>query len=207
MEQDNTQKQLAQIKMWALSAALIALLALAATIYFGRKLYMRMPKPMSVPTLAMREMTFTEKMQDDMFARQKMVEVKFEWVANTRNDTTELTLTAIGGYMDEGKFVWDEGSRVALAAGNREYYADATRYNYDSPIYYSLEDMKTLHKVDGEGPLDPQDISLAILMTPYTTSDASRRYCVYYGGSTSYESRIANPAPPFSSLSEAAAAD
>ncbi len=205
MEQDKNYKQLKQTKMWVMVAAFISLLAFAATLYYGRKLYMKMPKPMAVPTLAMHEMTFTEKMQEDMFARKAMVEVKFEWVASTRNDTTELTLTAIGGYMEGGRFVWDEGSRVPLAAGNRKYYADATRNNYDSPIYYSLEDMKILHRVDGEGPLDPQDIGAAILMTPYTSSDAARRYCVYYGGSTSNESRIANPAPPFSSLSEAAA--
>ena len=136
MEQDKNYKQLKQTKMWVMVAAFISLLAFAATLYYGRKLYMKMPKPMAVPTLAMHEMTFTEKMQEDMFARKAMVEVKFEWVASTRNDTTELTLTAIGGYMEGGRFVWDEGSRVPLAAGNRKYYADATRNNYDSPIYY-----------------------------------------------------------------------
>jgi hypothetical protein len=197
MEKNNMENQVAQAKIFALGAAVVGIATLIII------LCEKAPKPKADPNYLMHEMVFTEGELEKMFDRHEILEIRFDWekkLADNKIDTF-LTLKAVGGYQEGDRFIWDDAGAVSLVPRNVYYRASPLAFNINSPIYYDLDSLKAVLKIEAEGPIPPDEVKNSILMIPSTTSDMERRYCLYYKGETANAERMANPAPPFSSLS------
>lgn len=162
-----------------------------------------MPKPLVVK-YNLYECGFTEAQQEKIFSNPRVTEIRFDWIAEPDGSgKLGLRLRATGSYNDgSGNPVLDISNAVELTKKGK-ICADvpSDKYNFKSPIYMTRGDIRELNNLPlgEETPLTDQDITTDILMTPQCTSDPSRNNNLYYGGSTGYGSRPANPMPPFTS--------
>lgn len=201
MELDKILSAIGRTRTWLMAATVIGTITLGVVVYalFSKA---KLPPPPDTIMLNVHEMVFTEDQQKVIFSNEKVTEVKFDWIPAITGNSITLSLSAVGGYMDGGRLVFDESNRQKLDLGNiicRD--VSSVKYNFNSPVYFTRGDIKAFNGIGlgSEDPLAPDDIQAAIRMTPYCTSDATRNNTLYFEGSTGSTSRPANPMPPFTS--------